>query len=160
VVQKRESGQRGVQEASLSGLIARDSGEDVNYGQEVRKTFPLSDFFINTGNGNDAFLHEKLSRILEIVTRTKIVTPTKAETAMYTAYAASLNSGCLSRQVGAVVTDENLDVLGLGWNDVPKFGVAFIREIRSQTTDVCIGAEGSAPMIWRRILSPQKSLKQ
>ncbi|MDB6165440.1 MAG: cytidine/deoxycytidylate deaminase family protein [Lacunisphaera sp.] len=114
--------QRGVHETSLSGLIARDSGEDVNYGQEVRKTFPLSDFFINTGNGNDAEIRDKLGRILEIVTRTKIVTPTKAETAMYAAYAASLNSGCLSRQVGAVVTDADLDVLGVGWNDVPKFG--------------------------------------
>ena len=38
---------------------------------------------------------------------------------MQIAYSAKHNSGCLSRQVGAVVTDNEFNILSLGWNDVP-----------------------------------------
>lgn len=113
---------KGVQQKSLSALMDRDSGEDFSHGQEVRKTFPLSDFFINTTNCSTPDLTAKLRRVIELVTKSRIVTPTKAETAMYNAYAVSLNSGCLSRQVGAAVTDSEYNVLGTGWNDVPRFG--------------------------------------
>jgi Deoxycytidylate deaminase len=36
------------------------------------------------------------------------------------AYNAKLNSGCLSRQVGAVITDRNFSIKAIGWNDVPQ----------------------------------------
>lgn len=39
---------------------------------------------------------------------------------MYLAYAASLASGDLARQVGAALVDEHGDCLATGWNDVPK----------------------------------------
>ncbi|MEJ2046420.1 MAG: hypothetical protein P8X89_24470, partial [Reinekea sp.] len=39
---------------------------------------------------------------------------------MNIAFQAKLNSGCISRQVGAVVTDGDFRVLSVGWNDVPK----------------------------------------
>lgn len=38
---------------------------------------------------------------------------------MQVAYNAKLNSGCISRQVGAVVTDSNYSIKAMGWNDVP-----------------------------------------
>lgn len=38
---------------------------------------------------------------------------------MQIAFNTKLNSGCISRQVGAVVTDENFSVKGIGWNEVP-----------------------------------------
>jgi deoxycytidylate deaminase len=38
---------------------------------------------------------------------------------MQMAHTAKLNSGCISRQVGAVVTDENYSVRSVGWNDAP-----------------------------------------
>lgn len=38
---------------------------------------------------------------------------------MQIAYTAKLNSGCISRQVGAVVTDKNYSVRAVGWNDAP-----------------------------------------
>nr|WP_284732708.1 hypothetical protein [Larsenimonas rhizosphaerae] len=38
---------------------------------------------------------------------------------MQIAYTAKTNSGCISRQVGAVVTDKNKSVKAVGWNDVP-----------------------------------------
>ncbi len=41
---------------------------------------------------------------------------------MYTAFSASLRSACLSRQVGAAITDDEGTILSTGCNDVPKFG--------------------------------------
>ena len=49
-----------------------------------------------------------------------LITPTHIEHCMQMAYNAKLNSGCLSRQVGAVITDENFSVKAIGWNDVPE----------------------------------------
>lgn len=48
-----------------------------------------------------------------------LVTPTKVERCMQIAYSAKANSGCISRQVGATVTDENYSIKAVGWNDVP-----------------------------------------
>lgn len=39
---------------------------------------------------------------------------------MQIAYAARLNSGCLSRQVGAVITGPDFSVKAVGWNEVPE----------------------------------------
>ena len=38
----------------------------------------------------------------------------------YSAHSAARNSACLSRQVGAAITDEAGEVLSVGWNDVPR----------------------------------------
>lgn len=48
-----------------------------------------------------------------------LVTPSKVERCMQIAYSAKANSGCISRQVGAAVTDENYSIKAVGWNDVP-----------------------------------------
>ena len=39
---------------------------------------------------------------------------------MHAAFAAKLNSGCISRQVGAVVTDSSYSIKAVGWNDAPR----------------------------------------
>lgn len=49
-----------------------------------------------------------------------LVMPTPEERCMQSAYAARLNSGCISRQVGAVVTDARMMVKGIGWNDAAR----------------------------------------
>jgi deoxycytidylate deaminase len=41
---------------------------------------------------------------------------------MYFAASAAGNSACLSRQVGAAITDKAGEVIAVGWNDVPKVG--------------------------------------
>jgi deoxycytidylate deaminase len=41
---------------------------------------------------------------------------------MYLAASAAGNSACLSRQVGAALTDKNGEIISIGWNDVPKAG--------------------------------------
>ncbi len=46
--------------------------------------------------------------------------PTAMERSMKIAHQAKLNSGCISRQVGAVVSDAENRILSIGWNEVPK----------------------------------------
>jgi deoxycytidylate deaminase len=41
---------------------------------------------------------------------------------MYMAASAAGNSACLSRQVGAALTDSVGEVISVGWNDVPQYG--------------------------------------
>ncbi len=38
---------------------------------------------------------------------------------MFEAFSASVRSTCLSRQVGAAISDEHNDLVSVGWNDVP-----------------------------------------
>jgi deoxycytidylate deaminase len=101
-------------------LIDRDSGEETDNGQTVRKTFPNCDFFLRMDSGTDAQLKKRIERFLHLVLGTKIITPTESETAMYAASSAAVNSACLSRQVGAAVTDSGGNVISIGWNDVPR----------------------------------------
>jgi deoxycytidylate deaminase len=103
-------------------LIDRDSGEESKAGQTVSDTFPQSDFFLRIDKATDSETTKRVERFLHLILGTKVITPTSAESSMYAAAMASANSGCLSRQVGAAVTDAQEHVLSIGWNDVPKFG--------------------------------------
>ncbi len=103
-------------------LIDQDSGEELAYGQTVRETFPQSDFFLRIDSDTDSPVKGKVERFIHLILSTKIITPSAAETAMYLAASAAGNSACLSRQVGAALTDQNGEILSVGWNDVPKAG--------------------------------------
>jgi len=63
---------------------------------------------------------EQLLKIISLIQQPGIITPTSSERCMQIAVNSKLNSGCISRQVGAVVTDENYSVKSIGWNDVPS----------------------------------------
>lgn len=65
-------------------------------------------------------LAQDVSRYIALMQHPGLVTPTSVERCMQTAFAARLNSGCISRQVGAVITDCHYSVKSIGWNDVPK----------------------------------------
>lgn len=64
-------------------------------------------------------LYSTLIRYLSLILHPAIVTPTKEERCMQIAYTAKFNSGCISRQVGAVITDEDYSIKSVGWNDTP-----------------------------------------
>jgi deoxycytidylate deaminase len=116
---------RSLKDPDIYQLIDRDSGEEMDHGQRVRDTFPQSDFFLRIGSRDHKEIDLRLERFLQVMLGTDIATPTVEEQAMYLAATASLNSACLSRQVGAAVTDPQGNVLGVGWNDVPRPGGGF-----------------------------------
>jgi len=97
-------------------LIARDQSESDELGQQLRDTFTLSDVFVQSGDD------KQLDRFLDMVFGYPFHTPTLDEHAMFLAYGASMRSGQLARQVGAVIVSANGEVIGTGANDVPRFG--------------------------------------
>jgi deoxycytidylate deaminase len=101
-------------------LLLRDEDEDYEYGQHTRDTFHLADFFVADEN-NDDKLRYSITRCLDLVFANPNITPTFNEFAMFMAFAASLRSADLSRQVGAVVTRRS-EILSTGANDCPRAG--------------------------------------
>lgn len=101
-------------------LIKRDEEEFADdYGQQTRETFQLSDVFVQLKRG--AF-QDELKRFFQLIFCDPYVTPTQNEHAMFLAYASSLRSGQLGRQVGAAITTKTGDILSVGCNDVPRPG--------------------------------------
>lgn len=117
---------KGISDEHIDRLIKRDDKEPGDeketgdYGQRTRDVFQLADAFITT-DGTDS-LSSQLSRTLDLLFSKPVVSPTVDEYAMFLAYAASLRSADLSRQVGAVIANAYGDVIATGANDVPKFG--------------------------------------
>jgi deoxycytidylate deaminase len=98
-------------------LIDKDAAESGRYGQQTRETFHLADVFVSMHD-----YRTQLNRFLDLIFGRPTLTPTPEEHAMFTAYAASLRSGDLSRQVGAAIVNEHGDILGVGCNEVPRPG--------------------------------------
>jgi len=111
---------KGIPKEQLERLIARDDKEAGDYGQRTRDVFQLADAFVTTDDVHR--LSDQLSRILNLLFSKPVVSPTADEYAMFMAYAASLRSADLSRQVGAVIANSHNDIIATGANDVPRFG--------------------------------------
>jgi deoxycytidylate deaminase len=106
-------------------LIEKDENEPDDSGQKLRDTFHLSDFFVSLGDESPDALgsaSSELSRFVQLVMGNLAHTPSKDEYLMFHAYAASMRSGALARQVGAVAATERGEILGVGCNDVPRAG--------------------------------------
>lgn len=85
----------------------------------VTRDYQETDWRQETNWRYDQQLIRLLGRIVALILHPGMLTPTRIERCMQIAMTAKLNSGCLSRQVGAVVTDREYNILSLGWNDAP-----------------------------------------
>jgi len=101
-------------------LIQRDEDEHLSYGQRVRDTYHLSDFFLYMDPKEDVSKNG-IKRFFDILFGYPYQTPTFDEFAMFMAFSASLRSADLSRQVGAVLA-RNDEILSIGANDCPRYG--------------------------------------
>lgn len=92
-------------------------------------------------NGEESmqYMAEQWIRYAALILHPGLVTPTTAERCMAVAYTAKLNSGCLSRQVGAAITNKDGSVRSIGWNEVPHGQVSCsLRTIDGiEQTDEC-----------------------
>jgi len=116
---------RGADVSSVKSYVKRDEKDGRNdHGQEVRNAFHLADYFLdNNSNAQDGMnLNEDLERFVSLILGAGLVRPNISERSMNHAHAASLQSSCLSRQVGAILVSSAGEVIGVGTNDVPKFG--------------------------------------
>lgn len=102
-------------------LLKRDEAEvGDDFGQNVRDTFPLADIIIDSSN-EESMTHS-IGRFIELLFGNTFHTPTRDEQGIFCAHAAAMRSESLARQVGAALCREDGSVIGLGTNDVPKFG--------------------------------------
>lgn len=90
--------------------------------QNVPGCLETADILINNKTDNQSYIYLKkiLMRYICLIMNPAIVLPTKIERCMQIAYTAKLNSGCISRQVGAVLTDHDYHLLSIGWNQQPE----------------------------------------
>lgn len=73
----------------------------------------------------------QILKLVSLIQQPGLITPTYIERTMQITFNAKLNSGCISRQVGAVVTDSHFSVKGIGWNEVPVGQVpCSLRDVR------------------------------
>ena len=98
------------------------NGQELFYHQDVKGCIEKADIHIdNSLNENEKYyLTKQLVKYIALMNHPGLVTPSHVERCMQIAYNARLNSGCLSRQVGAVITDQNYSVKAVGWNDVAE----------------------------------------
>lgn len=108
----------GMSEAEAIRLAVRDEGDGSEHGQATRDAFELADLFLE-GNSNQ--LREEVQRFIDLILGSPLYTPHQIEHGMFLAYATSLRSGDLSRQVGAVLTTADGIFLAEGCNDAPRF---------------------------------------
>lgn len=91
--------------------------------QNVKKCIEISDIHIfNPKNefDNNNILKAQIVWYVALMQHPGLITPASMERVMQVAYTMKMNSGCISRQVGAVVTDTNNSIKSVGWNDVAK----------------------------------------
>jgi deoxycytidylate deaminase len=105
--------------ASAEALAKRDEDEAADaYGQRLRDVFQLCDLFVSPNAATSVF--DQIDRFVRLILGDLGETPLQDEQYMFHAFASSLASGALGRQVGAVLVAPHGEVLGVGWNDVPK----------------------------------------
>ena len=110
----------------LDGIEYPSKRKDIShsyYSQDIEKCVELSDIHIAHNNQrkdlNDD-LKRQLVHFISLILHPGLTQPTHEERLMQIANVAKLNSGCISRQVGAVITDKNFSVKAIGWNTVAK----------------------------------------
>ena len=111
---------KGLTKEKASELLDRDANEDMKQGQHTRDAFQHADYFICTTEDTDQ-TYNAVERLIDLLFGNPFITPNFDEYAMFMAYAASLRSADLSRQIGAVITKDD-EILSMGANDCPRAG--------------------------------------
>lgn len=96
-----------------------DSEKDFN-SQNITECVQRSDIYIDNNNDKKDTLYKQIFKYLSLIVHPGLITPSNDEIIMQLALTAKLNSGCISRQVGAVVLNKHGSVKSIGWNDVPE----------------------------------------
>lgn len=102
----------------------KEGGTYSNFvSQNIPKCYDLADIHVynkRLGHSDLTFLKWQITKFVALIMHPGIIVPTSVERCMQIAHTAKLNSGCLSRQVGACVTDAFYSIKGIGWNTPPE----------------------------------------
>jgi len=124
---------KGLNNDNVSYLDQREKGqivartneniEDWVISQDLDQCLQKSDVFIDNEEDETSVYPQLKFNLIKLITLIKnpgCIPPNKDERNMQIAMAAKQMSGCISRQVGAVVMGKEGYVLGIGWNDPPR----------------------------------------
>jgi deoxycytidylate deaminase len=111
--------QQGIDNQDARLLMTDDQDDHMPSGQLTRETYYLSDVFVSL---EEKKYKQQVKRFVELLFSHPFHTPTRDEYSMFLAYATSLRSAQLGRQVGAAILSQLGDVVGLGCNEVPRPG--------------------------------------
>ena len=93
------------------------------YQINIEKTIEIADVHINNVDSKSKNFSEtkkQIIRYISLIMHPGLVSPTPIERCMQVAYDSKLNSGCLSRQVGAAISDPEYNIISTGWNSTPE----------------------------------------
>lgn len=118
----------GLDEATIDQIDKKESppklgDEEFYYSQNIQKCVEMADIHIyNPHDESNTWrdMKQQLVKYVALINHPGLVQPTDVERCMQLAIVAKLNSGCISRQVGAVITDGSYSVKAIGWNSAPE----------------------------------------
>lgn len=117
-------------------------GENQFVSQNIQACIEKADIFVrNEGTAKEGAsvdlkdLAKQLLMFTTLMQHPGLITPSKTERCMQIAYSAKANSGCLSRQVGAAVSDQHYSIRSVGWNDVPAGQISCLLRSASDLLD-------------------------
>lgn len=99
------------------------NGDEYYITQNISKCIEISDIHFNNPDSeykDFIELKKQIVQYVSLILHPGIINPTAIERVMQIALTAKLNSGCISRQVGAVITDDSFSIKAIGWNNVPS----------------------------------------
>jgi deoxycytidylate deaminase len=112
--------------------------------QDVDACIQNADILVNN-KGKIEDLKKTLLRYACLMMHPGLVSPTDDERFMQIAQAAKASSGCISRQVGAVVCDKNGNLVSIGWNDPSStIGNECVSCLRRNLGDLCTKDDSKA----------------
>ncbi|MDP1844214.1 MAG: hypothetical protein Q8K64_12395 [Sediminibacterium sp.] len=90
--------------------------------RSLEETTELNKSITEAGDNTSPYFswEMQLLKYVSLIRQPGLVTPSPEERCMQMAYTAKYNSGCISRQVGATVTDEFYSIKAVGWNNTPE----------------------------------------
>ncbi len=113
-----------VKECDKTEYPIKPSLRNIYLRQNIEHCNEISDIhLVNDPDANSKKpqgLTKQIAHYVSLILHPGLVPPFNEERTMQIAYTAKYNSGCLSRQVGAVITDEQFSIKSIGWNDVPE----------------------------------------
>lgn len=91
--------------------------------QNIQKCYDLADIHVSNPQletDDLSYFEWQLVKFIALIMHPGIIMPSSVERCMQIAHTAKLNSGCLSRQVGACITNNSFSVKAIGWNTPPE----------------------------------------
>ncbi|WP_285424211.1 hypothetical protein [Pseudomonas sp. efr-133-TYG-103a] len=99
------------------------TGANKFIAQNIQACIEIADIHIHNSKSSEFHQNDLVSQLawyLALMMHPGLVMPTSVENCMQIAYTVKQSSGCISRQVGAVVTDDSYSVKCVGWNSTPQ----------------------------------------